>query len=569
MCGIAAIWGKGEIEPMTRVLTHRGPDEEGFFHDGPVHLGSRRLKVIDLFTGRQPIRSEDGTCAIVYNGEIFNYRALRAELEPDYRFLTQSDTEVILHAYRRWGRDCLSRFNGQFAFAIYDGARIFAARDRLGEKPLYWTRNADGFYLASEIKALLTQVQSAPRIDDSFWTFDAALAPDTMFDGIYELPPAHLLIYDGQNVRIERYWEIPKPDPDAPVDEDELVEELQALIADAVRLRMVADVPIGLFLSGGLDSSLMASLARPNETFICRFPLGPAFDEFAYAEMMAGRVGARVHVVTPTAADLQRDLETIVWHLDQPIATASTISEFSLARRAKEYVTVVLGGQGADEIFGGYVRYLLMDLEREVGECPELAAYHSLARFFWRSDLFADPAARYYHLIHRAEVADPLRQIDRIRAYFQAGRSLIDCLGLADIHLSLPSLITMNDRAAAAYGLENRCPFLDHRIVEFAFRLPPHLKVRRLGTKIILRRAAHGRIPAAIIDRKDKKGLVVPIQQWLDGPLAGWAKELEQSLAARGLPLPPSAGRGEFDRGRYSRICLELWFRRFFPGWHA
>lgn len=569
MCGIAAIWGRGDIEPMTRILAHRGPDEEGFHRHGPVQLGSRRLKVVDLVTGRQPILAEDGVTAIVYNGEVFNYRDLRAQLEPEYRFVTQTDTEVILQAYRKWGRDCLSRFNGQFAFAIYDGRQLFAARDRMGEKPLYWTHNAHGFYLASEIKALLTQVQSAPRLDDSFWAFDAPIAPDTLFADIYELPPAHCLTFDGREVRIERYWEIPAPVDNAPVNEDDLVDELRALIADAVRLRMAADVPIGLFLSGGLDSSLMAALARPRDVFVCRFPLGPAFDEFAYAQMMAEHIGARLHVVTPTPEDLRRELETIVWHLDQPIATASTVSEFSLARRAREQVTVVLGGQGADEIFGGYVRYLLMDLEREIGERPELANYHSLARFFWRGDLFADPAARYYHLIHRAQIADPLPQIDRIRAYFQASRGLIDNLGLTDIQLSLPSLITMNDRAAAAYGLENRCPFLDHRIVEFAFRLPPQLKVSQLGAKIILRRAARDLVPAAIIDRKDKKGLVVPIRQWLGGPLRAWAEDLEGSLRARGLPLPEDTGRGEFDRGLYSRLILELWFRRFFPDWHA
>lgn len=569
MCGIAAIWGKGDIHTMTRILTHRGPDEEGFFTDGPVKLGSRRLKVIDLVTGRQPIADEEGRHVIVYNGEVFNYRELRKELESEYPFRTQTDTEVILHAYRKWGRACVHHFNGQFAFVIYDGRTFFAARDRMGEKPFYWAKNDAGFYAASEIKALLTQISSAPRLDTAFWAFDAAVAPATLFEGVWELPPGHTLTYDGEQVAVTRYWEVPAP-VEAPVaSEDDLVEELAALIEDAVRLRLAADVPVGLFLSGGLDSSIMAAVAHPTDVFSCRFPLGTAFDEFEHAQTMARLIGARQHVVTPTAADLQNDLERIIWHLDQPIATASPIGEFSLAKTARGVVTVVLGGQGADEAFGGYVRYLLMQIEDELKRRPELANYRSLAGFFWHPDVLGEPAARYYHLIHRFQTPDAAAHIDRVRSFFHAGRSLIDCLGLTDIHLSLPSLITMNDRAAAAYGLENRCPFLDHRLIEFAFRLPPRLKIRDLTTKFLLRRVAERWVPASILNRKDKKGLVVPFGQWLTGPLKDWAAELERSLIARGLPLPSPTVRGEFDRGLYARISLELWFRNFFPAWHA
>jgi asparagine synthase (glutamine-hydrolysing) len=562
MCGIAGIWGRGDIVPMTRILEHRGPDEEGFFRAGEVQLGSRRLKVIDLVSGRQPIVSTDGKCAIVYNGEIFNYKELRVGLAKEFEFVTQSDTEVVLHAYRKWGEHCVDHFNGQFSFAIYDGARLFCARDRMGEKPFYYARTGDGFYLASEIKALLTQVRSAPRIEESFWVFDCALAPDTLFENIFELPPAHWLIFDGQQLTTHCYWRVPEP-VDCFPSEKELVDELRALIEDAVRRRMVADVPVGLFLSGGLDSAVMAGAALPSDVFSCRFPLGEAFDEFHYAQIVAQRIGARHHVVTPTFDDLRQRLGDIIWHLDQPIATASTISEFMLAETAKRHVTVVLGGQGADETFGGYVRYLLMSIEHDLARRPELANYFPLARFFWNPDMFGDPAARYYELIHRAQAADPAPHIARVRQYF------IDRMELADIHLSLPSLITMNDRAAAAFGLENRCPFLDHRIVEFAFRLPPEMKICELKTKRILRLAARDIVPEQILQRRDKKGLVVPFVQWLNGPLKAWATELDGSLAARGLSIPPPTLRGEFDRSLYSRVCLELWFRRFFPDWHA
>jgi len=567
MCGIAGIWGKGDIESMTRILTHRGPDEEGFYKNGSVQLGSRRLKVIDLVTGRQPIVSEDGV-AIVYNGEVFNYKQLRAELEPEYHFTTQTDTEVILHAYRKWGPACVERFNGQFAFAIYDGEKLFCARDRIGEKPFYWAHNDQGFFLASEIKALVSQFSSEPRIDESFWVFDCALAPDTLFAGIHELPPAHTLSFDGNEVVVTPYWQLPDYE-DPGRSEDDLIDELRALIEDAVRIRMVADVPVGLFLSGGLDSAVMAGAVRPRDAFSCRFPLGPAFDEYEYARLMAEHVGARHHVVTPTAEDFQRKLPEIIWHLDQPIATASTISEFMLAETAAQHVTVVLGGQGADEIFGGYIRYLLMSIEADLAQRPELSNYRPLARFFWRDDIFGDPARRYYHLIHRAEVDDAEVHIQRLGQYFDERRPLIDRVGIADLNMSLPSLITMNDRAAAAHSLENRCPFLDHRIIEFAFRLPPKMKIREMTTKSILRRAARGLVPDAILDRRDKKGLVVPISQWLNGPLKAWSDELVTALNERGLQIPPTTSRGEFDRGRYSKICLELWFRKFFPDWHA
>ncbi|HPM78222.1 MAG TPA: asparagine synthase (glutamine-hydrolyzing) [bacterium] len=568
MCGIAGIWGQGDIVTMTRILQHRGPDEEGFFRTEPVQLGSRRLKVIDLVTGTQPIASEDGKIVIVYNGEIFNYRELRTELQQEFPFKTQTDTEVILHAYRRWGTDCVRRFNGQFAFAIYDGKQLFCARDRMGEKPFYYAHTAKGFFLASEIKAILTQIDSAPRIDESFWVFDCAIAPQTLFTNINELPPGHCLTFNGHTLKIDRYWSLPEP-VEQYRQENDLVEELRELLKDAVRLRKIADVPVGLFLSGGLDSAVMAGAMRPQEVFSCRFPLGDAFDEFRYAQVMAEYIGARHHAITPTYEDFRELMPKIVWHLDQPIATASSISEFLLARKASEYVTVVLGGQGADEIFGGYIRYVLMSIENDLARRPELATYYPLARFFWRDDMFGDPAVRYYHLIHRAQVEDPTPHVQRVRSHFRSDRPVIDNIGIADIHLSLPSLITMNDRASSAYGLENRCPFLDHRLVEFAFRLPPTAKINELTTKSILRRAARGLVPDEIIDRRDKKGLVVPFMQWLTGPLREWANELERSLRARGLTIPPTADRGEFDRGLYSRVCLELWFRNFFPDWHG
>lgn len=564
MCGIAGFWGKGDIETATEILYHRGPDASGTVALGPVALGNRRLKVIDLKTGQQPMSNEDGTVTLVFNGMIFNYRELRRELEGKHRFRSHSDTEVIVHAFEEWGEKCLDRFIGMFAFALWDGKRLFLARDRMGEKPLYYAVGRSGFKFAfaSEIKSLLTLFDAEPELGGEFGEFETAVGDATLFRGIQSLPPGCFLGFDGRKAKVTRYWDIPSFDGPYRKEED-YVEELRHLLQDAVRLRLRSDVPVGVFLSGGLDSSLIACLAKPDVVFTCRYPYGPRYDEFEHAQTVARHVSARHLVIQPTAADFKRDYPRILWHLDQPIATASSIGEFSLARLASEHVKVVLGGQGADECFGGYVRYLLMSLEERLGSHEELRHYAPLARYFWRSDMFEDYPARYYRLVRRGG-SEGSPGLERVREAFARHATLVDQMGRADIELSLPSLITMNDRAAAAWGLENRTPFLDHRIVELAFRIPPELKIRDLQQKVILRKVARGLVPDSVIDRKDKKGLIVPIHLWLSKDLAPWARSLVSSLKRRRLyrQLPESgATRGEFDRRLYTLLSLELWYR--------
>lgn len=571
MCGIAGFYGNGNIERMLDLVAHRGPDETGHLTKGSISLGCRRLKIIDLVGGRQPISNEEASIFVVYNGEIFNYPELRKELIGlGHKFRTQTDTEVLAHGYEQWGAEMPGRLNGQFAFAISDGQRIFLARDRMGEKPLYYYHKRDRFIFASEIKALIGEVKTAPRIDEAFFVYDAGIDGATAFDGIREFPPGHKALFENGELRIEPYWSLRSTGEYSGRSEDDLAEELRFLIEDAVRIRMQADVPVGMFLSGGLDSALIAALAKPEKAFTCRFALGPAYDEADFAELAAKRFGIRLFTVTPTAEDLQSRLSDILWFMDQPPATASVTAEFMLARRAaEEGVKVVLGGQGADELFCGYIRHLLMAIEfTQLAKLPELEHYKALARHFWRPDMFADPAARYFHLISRSVPKDPAPYISRIRAEFDSTCSMEDAVGLADIRISLPSLLAMNDRAAAAVGLENRCPYLDHRIVEFAFKLPARMKIREAETKYLLRKAARGIVPDEIIERRDKKGLVVPLDRWLSGPLADWASELAGSLGRR-LTLPQIERRAEFDRSLYSRMCLELWFRRFFPDFRA
>jgi asparagine synthase (glutamine-hydrolysing) len=564
MCGIAGIWGKGDISDATEILYHRGPDASGTVTSGAVSLGSRRLKVIDLKTGQQPMSTPDGRLTLVFNGMIFNYREIRRELEDRHRFRTQSDTEVILHAYAEWGERCLDRFIGMFAFAIWDGKELFLARDRMGEKPLYYSlpRGPIRFAFASEIKSLLTLLDAEPALPEEYGAFETSIAEQTLFKGILTLPPGCFLRYDGEKARVRRYWEIPSFD--GPYEKEAFyVDKLRWLLEDAVQLRLRSDVPVGVFLSGGLDSSLIACLAKPDVVFSCRYPYGPRYDEFEHAQTVARHVGAKQVVVQPTAEDFKRDYPRILWHLDQPIATASPIGEFSLARVASRHVKVVLGGQGADESFGGYVRYLLMTAEQDLGNREELRHYLALARFFWNPEMFEDYARRYYQLIRR-DGGRKTPGLEAVRDAFGRHTHLVDQIGRADIEISLPSLITMNDRAAAAWGLENRTPFLDHRIVELAFQLPPELKIRDMEQKVILRKVARGLVPDSIIDRKDKKGLIVPIQLWLEKELRGWAAAQVTSLRKRPfyrrIPHQGST-RGEFDRRLYTLLSLELWHR--------
>ena len=561
MCGIAGAYGPADIRRMTDVLHHRGPDDEGFFSDGPVQFGARRLAIIDLTTGHQPLSTADGSHWITYNGELFNYVEIRNELDSlGYQFKTTSDTEVVVTAYQAWGPQCLDRFIGMFAFAIWDGRQIFIARDRLGEKPIYYWTRGDRFLFASEIKGLLVEVPPEPILDDSFSVLESVLEPNTLFKGIKALEPGSYLVYDGQTTTVKRYWSI----PEGPIDgrsAADLTSELRWLLEDAVRLRLRSDVPIGLFLSGGLDSSLLAALARPKKTFTCHLPYGPAYDESHYARLMSDAVGSEMHAATVGPADFRRDFSRVIWHLEQPIATTSSIAEFALARLASQHVKVAIGGQGADEAFGGYVRYALLAEEERIGASPLFREYHPLARLLWGPQVFGPLADRYFRLIQRGVGSDaPLQEVRRI---FGRPGSLVDRMGAVDFKMTFPSLITMNDRAAAAFGVENRTPLLDHRLVEFAFRLPAELKLHGGQTKILLRQASRGLVPDAIIDRVEKKGLGVPVGRWLQNELKDWAGELSSSLERRGIQLRAAHDRGEFDRTLFTRVSLELWFRTF------
>lgn len=561
MYGIAGIFGDGDIKKMLAALSHRGPDGEGVYIGEKLRLGARCLKITDTAAGSQPMYNEDGSICVVLNGEIYNYLEIKESLK-NHVFKTKTDTEVVAHAYEEFGIYCINRFNGSFALAIWDGKTLYLARDRIGQKPLYYYCKDSRFIFASEIKGILTHVNVYPNITENFIVFETTLDGETLFKDIFLLPPASILAFDGLNIRIKKYWQLQSSEF-VYLPERKCIEKLRWLIEDSVRLCIGTEVSKGLFLSGGIDSSLIAYLAKPSHVFTCNYKLGDHFDELYYAQLIAKDIKAEHHVVRPTSDDFQKFYQRIIWYLDQPIATASTISAFLLAREASRYVKVVLNGEGADELFGGYVRYLLMLIEHRLGRAEELRNYHSLAKYFWNENVFDEAAERYFELIKRGIPRTDL-PLAKVRNIFSRHSQLIDKMNACDIEISLPSLLIMSDRACSTFGLENRSPFLDYRIVEFAFCLPEDMKIRDLKTKYILRKVAEGIVPNEIIRRKDKKGLNTPIFKWFSQDLNGWANSLAERFKQRKIDIESERSRGQYDRFLYTLINLELWHQVFF-----
>ena len=586
MCGVCGIlrFDDQQVEPrqiqaMQDRLIHRGPDAGGQYLAGPVGLGHRRLAIIDLLHGQQPMGNEDGRVWVVFNGMIYNYHTVRDSLErAGHHFKTQCDTEVLVHGYEEWGTAVLERLNGMFAFAIWDGQQLFAARDRMGEKPFYYTEYNRALYFASEIKSLLAHVPAEAQLPPDFFVFENTLSDATLFRGIKALPPAHfLLVRDGQ-LRLQRYWAPPDHIDDG-LTEKQAIQGLRDLIVDAVQLHLQADVPVGMYVSGGLDSSLIACLAKPAVVFTSyyenpnqagqtgqpqRAGQPGQFDERAAARQVAQHIGAEQRCVTLQPDEIPDLFETIVYYLDQPISSSSTISSFNLARHARQLFKVVLNGQGADELFGGYGRYVLMQHESELSKLPFFQQYTPLAQRLWHPSMFGEPARRYLELNQRVQ-PQTARPAQLLQTCFAAHSDIVAQMGYADVCITLPDLITMDDRGCAHVGLESRSPFLDHRIVEFAFRLPARFKIRPDGvTKWVLREAAREFVPDSIVDRRDKMGMVSPIGVWLNRELQSWSAPLLRALRKRSLPLPLEAPEDNmYDRRVHAQIGLEMWYRRF------
>ena len=624
MCGIAGIVHRDrgrEIDPrvldrMTDVLSHRGPDDRGIWVEPGVGLGHRRLSIIDLVSGHQPMTTAGGQLWITYNGEIYNYLELRTELKAEGRsFATQSDTEVLLQLYDARGQDCLLQLNGMFAFALWDRRRqrLLAARDRLGIKPFYYYADGEIFLFASEIKSLLEHPQLQPTIDpqglQDYLDLQYCLGDKTLFKGIRRLLPGHFLVWEGGKVRVERYWDVDFT-PQEHYDEEEFVPRLTHLLADAVRLQLRSDVPLGTHLSGGLDSSAIACLAAkqlngPLQVFTGGFKEHARYDESAYARLVAEHLGAVYYEVFPRAADLAGSFEKLVYYLDEPIAGAAVFPQYFLSELASRHVKVVLGGQGGDEIFCGYARYLVAYLEACLqqaiyGPRPEsmvqelslaelspslsyLRGYEPTIMKYFGQDLFGDPADRYYLLLKRSQDMDGVLQADWqepgystrevFRAEFMAPRTtaLIDRMLYMDLKNHLQSLLQLEDRTSMAVSLESRLPLLDHRIVDQVFAVPARHRFAAGQPKYLMRQALQGIVPQPILDRRDKMGFPVPIYEWFKGELRPFVEDilLGQTTRQRGffaMDAVERCIRGEQPIGRtvWGLLSLELWFRAYF-----
>jgi len=624
MCGIAGMFGpeaamtpdrrRGVLAEMCQVIEHRGPDDEGFHIDGGLAIGMRRLAIIDLFTGQQPITNEDGSIWIVFNGEIYNFQEIRADLlRRGHTFATGTDTEVIVHLYEDEGERCVERLRGMFAFAIWDKRehKLFMARDRVGVKPLHYCVTGDTIVFASEIKSILQHPQMNREVNleavSDFLTFGYVPDPASSFKGIYKLPAGHTLTFKDGRLTTRCYWDFEyhqngTSEPARP--ESYYTERIRELLAESVRLRLISDVPLGAFLSGGIDSStVVAMMAREMDRPVKTFSIGfteSSFDELHYARITAKHFNTEHHefIVTPDVCNL---VDEIIWHHDEPFADVSSIPTYIVSKMAREHVTVILSGDGGDEVFGGYERYLV-DRRREVFE--RIPGF--LRRNLMLKASRAIPRAAYgKNFLRNVSLDSDSRYVDSI-SYFDedakqgllsadvrrwlAGRNSsdsfkqllsvptssdrLDHLLYLDSKTYLPGdILTKVDRMSMAHSIEAREPLLDHKLIEFVQTIPASLKLRGSVGKHILKAAVRGLIPDEIIDRQ-KQGFGVPIARWFNNELRELLYDtLTDSRTRQRGYFNQSAVDEILDEHRRCRrdnsthlwglLTLELWHRAF------
>ncbi|MBC7795927.1 MAG: asparagine synthase (glutamine-hydrolyzing) [Pyrinomonadaceae bacterium] len=622
MCGIAGFINQNQYESkfertmllnkMCRIITYRGPDEQGTMVEGRAALGMRRLSIIDLKSGQQPIYNETGDLAIVFNGEIYNFRELKRELESlGHTFKTNSDTETIVHAYEQFGAKCVDKLRGMFAFAIWDEKResLFIARDRIGKKPLFYavTKNGD-FVFGSEIKVLLAHGDIDKTLDlnalDAYLTFGYVPEEMCIFKHINKLPPAHHLEYANGAVKIERYWDFQfDADNDSKsLDEKDYIETLREKLDDAVKVRLVSEVPLGAFLSGGVDSSAIVALMSRHVSKVKTFSIG--FNEDSYDELKFARIAAKhfdtehhEFVVTPDLVDVIDDL---VWHFDEPFADSSSLPTFMVAKMARDFVTVVLSGDGGDELFAGYTRYAIDKKRGGLANMPKfireklmipLAAnlpHGARGRNYLRNvalepvERYIDSVSQFSALNRQSLYSKDFRQT--LNGAFGAGEKLfaeianaqsdaLEKLLYLDGRTYLPSdILTKVDRMTMAASLEARAPLLDHELIEFVGKIPAALKLKGLTTKHIFKQALTGIVPDEILHRK-KQGFGVPIDVWINNQLRERISEtlLESRTLERGmfdakyiktLLDEHSKKRRDNSHALWELFVLELWQRR-------
>jgi asparagine synthase (glutamine-hydrolysing) len=615
MCGFFAILRKGssaspggvpfDVEHIKRDLAHRGPDDEQDVHLGPVSFAFRRLKIIDLSHGRQPMFNEDGTVCLVFNGEIYNYQDLRTELiAKGHRFEGNSDSEVIVHLYEEEGEHCVERLRGMFAFCIYDAGagRLFGARDRFGIKPMYYIETPACVAFASEAKALLDVPGYEPRVNRAvlpdYLTFQYVPEPDTMFAGLFKVPAAHCFTYREGRLTFRRYWRVQFAPEQRSL--EEFLEGTRAIMRESVRLHRQSDVPLGAFLSGGIDSTIIVALLRelgPLNTF------SVGYADKAYSELDLAAESARFletdheeYLIEPR--EFWDNLPRLVWHFDDPVADPSAISLYFVARMARRKITVTLSGEGADEVFGGYhiyrepnalrpLTWLPKPILRGVGGLSGLlpsavpgknylrrAATPLRERYFGNARLFTEAEKRRVlkHKEFAPSTAITAPMFDECAA---AGYDDITTMQYVDLHSWMPGdILSKADKMTMANSLELRVPYLDHHVFEFAATIPTEFRVRGPLTKYVLRRAFADMVPPGAVERP-KLGFPVPTRVWLRGPLREPVTEVLSDPALseyferseiRELLSAHMEGRADTSRKLWSLVIFALWRDQFFGG---
>lgn len=623
MCGIAGVIDLSgspipnigsQLSVMDGLIAHRGPDGSGYWMDDDRSVGlvHRRLSIVDLSeTGSQPMIGQDGS-VLVFNGEIYNAPELREELSHRWDFRGTSDTEVILAAHAVYGSDAVHHLRGMFAYAIWSPATrtLMCARDRFGIKPFYYSEVNGRLYFASEAKALvpmLEEISTSKRAISQYFVFQFCLGGQTFFNGIEELKPAYVLRCIDGNVKTNRYWDV-NYNIDWDHSEKYFLQRVPELIDEAVSLHLRSDVPVGVYLSGGIDSSLIANLASQHVqdmmAFHGKFTDYPGYDESSYALAASDKAGARLQQTDIGPTDFTDNFEKLVYHLDYPVAGPGSFPQFMVSRAAAQHRKVVLGGQGGDEIFGGYARYLVAYLEQclsaamdgtyksgnfvvtidsIVPNLPLLKKYKPMMQQFWQDGMFDKLDARYFRLIDRSnDLTDEVDwgSLDKQGVYgtfeklfnrSNVGKeAYFDKMTHFDFKSLLPALLHVEDRVSMAHGLESRVPLLDHPLVEFVATIPADIKFKGGQQKRILKNVYKDVLPSKVLNREDKMGFPVPLSEWMSSDINEYVNDIFSSQAAKGRPFLNHGNiisgilkEKSFSRKTWGLLNIEVWHRIF------
>ena len=618
MCGIGGFilndspseTKKDVLIRMCDLMAHRGPDDSGYYFKDNVALGHRRLSIIDLSTGQQPMCSDDRKIWIVFNGEIYNFLDIRKTLESKgFKFKTNSDTEVLIKAYQCYGLEMLAHINGMFAFAIWDEEkkRLFAARDRLGKKPFYFFNGDPGFIFASELKSVIVNKNVPREIDpeaiDKYFSYGYIPSPHTIFKNIYKLRPGHFLIYQNNEVTVSQYWDVVYNPQDTKQSEDDYVDELHEILTDSVRSRLISDVPLGAFLSGGLDSStIVAIMSGISNNGIKTFTIN--FEEKVYSEIEDARIVARHfdtdHREYTVVSEAMKIIPDLVSHFDEPFADSSAIPTYYVSKMARQDVTVILSGDGGDEMFAGYVRYMIRDRYEQYKKIPaalrqyllgpvartlplnfkgkyflmELSELEKIQRFEQIS-LFPQIKNYIFSNSFKRELVN-LNAPNSCYQYWEnkPGSPRLSEMQYFDTKLYLPDDILVKvDRMSMAHSLETRAPLLDYRIAEFAGRIPPDLQMKDGKGKYILRKLAQRILPNEILEKR-KQGFGVPVREWFRNEMFDKTKEILSSERFKSRPYfnhknvnrildEHRKGKRDYSTWIWSLLMFELWYLNF------